>query len=87
MLSPIGLNYNQNLTLHVGLAAAKVNRLLTRYDVGEEIGEDLTAQQLQERVYRINPFISLSFNFSTNPFGTANPDEGKEPGEDAPRER
>jgi hypothetical protein len=70
VLSPVGLNWNQNLTLHVGIAAAKVNRLNGKYTVGQQIGENLTPEQLQSGVYRLNPFVSLSFNFSSNPFSS-----------------
>ena len=83
MLSPIGINYNQNLTLHLGLAAAKVSRLTSQYDVGQEVGENLTEEQLRTRDYRINPFVSLSFNFTTNPFGAGTPQEESSEGDSA----
>jgi hypothetical protein len=62
------LSWNRNLTLHAGVAAAKVDRLLGRYQAGDTVGTNLTPEQLRQSVYRINPFVSLSFNFSSNPF-------------------
>lgn len=63
-----GLVWNRNLTLHVGLAAAKVDRLLGRYQEGQIVATTLTPEQLRQQVYRLNPFVSVSFNFTSNPF-------------------
>jgi hypothetical protein len=65
--------WNRNLTLHAGAAATRVDRLLGRYAVGDIVSTNLTPSQLTTSAYRVNPMVSLSFNFSSNPFtsGTA----------------
>ncbi|MGI9040565.1 MAG: hypothetical protein ACR2HK_05575, partial [Gemmatimonadales bacterium] len=64
------LVYRRNLSLHIGVAAARVDQLLGRYTVGEIITTNLTPEQLRESNYRLNPFVSLSFNFATSPFSS-----------------
>ncbi len=64
------LVYRRNLSLHIGVAAARVDQLLGRYTVGETITTNLTPEQLRESNYRLNPFVSLSFNFATSPFSS-----------------
>ncbi len=76
ILAGLGLNWNQNLTLHLGMAAAKVDRLLGHYAPGDTVGTNLTPDQLKQSVYRFNPFVSLSFNFSSNPFGSGGNTKG-----------
>lgn len=66
------LVWNRNLSIHIGAAAAKVDRLLGQYAVGDTVGE-LSPGQLVTPVYRINPFIALSFNFSSSPFPNTPP--------------
>jgi hypothetical protein len=63
--------HNSNLSFHFGLVAAKVDRLLPRYAAGDTVGESLTPEQLRSSVYRINPFVAVSFRFCTNPFAGA----------------
>lgn len=71
MIAPVGLNFNQNLGLQIGIAAHKQTRLFGRYEVGDPLSSNLLPEQLQHGVYRVNPFVSLSFNFSTSPFQSA----------------
>jgi hypothetical protein len=60
--------HNSNLSLHVGLVGAKADRLLSRYAVGDTVGDNLTPDQLRSSVYRINPVAAVSFRFGNNPF-------------------
>ncbi len=76
------LIYRRNLTLHLGVAAAQIDQLRERYEEGDSVG-NLTPEELVESNYRINPFISLSFNFATSPFGSEEPSDDGEGGGDA----
>lgn len=60
--------FNSNLGIHLGVAAHKQNHLNGMYSAGEIIKENLTEDQLNERFYTVNPFVSLSFRFSGSPF-------------------
>lgn len=62
------LSYNQNLKLHLGVVAHKQSVLLGKYEEGQIINEDLSKDQLHEQLYKLNPFVSLSFRFNENPF-------------------
>ncbi|WP_047547420.1 hypothetical protein [Psychroserpens sp. Hel_I_66] len=66
-LSPT-ISYNQNLRIHIGLVAHKQNVLLGQYEEGQIITENLNKDQLHEELYKLNPFISISFRFNQNPF-------------------
>ncbi len=71
-LSPT-LSYNENIKLHVGIVAHRQNVLYGIYEEGQVVGADFDlASQLHETLYRINPFISLSFRFGQNPFSLKN---------------
>lgn len=65
------ISFNQNLKIHLGLVAHQQEVLLGQYKVGQEVDEVLDASQLHEKLYKVNPFISLSFRFSENPFSRA----------------
>lgn len=60
--------FNSNLGIHLGVAAHKQNQLNGIYSAGEIIKENLTEEQLNEKFYTVNPFVSLSFRFSGSPF-------------------
>lgn len=66
-LSPT-ISYNQNLRIHIGLVAHKQSVLLGQYEEGQIITENLNKDQLHEELYKLNPFISISFRFNQNPF-------------------
>lgn len=66
-----GVHFNQNLGLIVGVAAHKQMRLLGKYSEGDTILTTLETSQLHEELYRVNPFISLSFRFKSNPFSNS----------------
>ncbi len=66
-LSPT-ISYNQNIKIHLGLVAHKQNVLLGKYDEKQVINENLGREQLHEMLYKVNPFISISFRFDQNPF-------------------
>ena len=66
-LSPT-ISYNQNIKIHLGLVAHKQNVLLGKYEENQVINENLGSEQLHEQLYKINPFISVSFRFDQNPF-------------------
>lgn len=61
--------YNENITLTVGIAFHNQKRLLSQYNPGDEINDNLTFAQLHKDYLRVNPFISLSFRLDKNPFG------------------
>lgn len=60
--------YNQNITIALGLASHQQQQLRTRYEEGQLLKENLATEQLHEDVYRLNPFINVSFRFDGNPF-------------------
>ena len=71
LLAP-SITYNQNISLHAGLVVLPQDRLKGVYVPGDTIKENLTPDQLREDVqksYGVNPFVAISFNFSSNPFG------------------
>jgi hypothetical protein len=61
--------WNRAVAAHIGLAAAKVDRLAKLYRIGDTIGTNLTQDQLRYSPYKVNPYIALSFTLSSNPFG------------------
>jgi len=62
------LSYNQNLSLSIGVAAHEQNQLNGRYENEQVLKELISDDQLYESLYRINPFISVTFRFDRNPF-------------------
>lgn len=63
-----GFNYNQNINLSLGVASHKQQKLKGKYSAGDKLIENLESDQLHESSFAINPFINISFNFSSNPF-------------------
>lgn len=61
-------SFNQNIKIHAGIVFHKQQTLLGKYKENQEINEPLSREQLHEELYKINPFISLSYRFSSNPF-------------------
>jgi len=70
VLAGISLLYYQNVGLSFGLAGHTLNRLKGKYAPGQVIATNLESTDLNEKVIRVNPFISVTFRFSSNPFGT-----------------
>jgi hypothetical protein len=64
------LTYHQNISLVAGLVFQKQKRLNGMYTRNQEIGENLTGDQLTEQTYKPNVFFGLSFRFSANPFAS-----------------
>ena len=62
------ISINQNLNVHLGVVAHSQYVLLGKYEATQLINENLSKEQLHEELYRINPFISVSFRFNQNPF-------------------
>jgi hypothetical protein len=62
------ITYNENITIAAGGVAHRLRQLNGKYREGGTIREDLDDEQLHEEVYRVNPFVGLSFRFSNNPF-------------------
>jgi hypothetical protein len=68
------LTYHQNISLVAGLVIHKQRRLNGMYSRNQEIGENLTGDQLTEQTYKPNVFFGLSFRFSSNPFAAPSTD-------------
>jgi hypothetical protein len=71
------LSYNQNLMVTGGVVVRKFLRLNGKYQPGDEVSENLTAEQLQESTYRPQWFVALTFRFDTNPFSKPETKEEK----------
>ncbi|HLL46577.1 MAG TPA: hypothetical protein VK399_07700, partial [Longimicrobiaceae bacterium] len=71
------LVYNQNISLNAGFAAHRQRQLIGRYEPGDTVKENLTAEQLHEELFRVNPFVSIGIRFGSNPF--AKPEATKDP--------
>jgi hypothetical protein len=65
------LVYNKNVTLHLGVAVAKVNKLRGQYHEGDTIKTNLTPDELVQSVYRINPSFAISLNTVSDLFGSS----------------
>lgn len=62
------LTCKYNLSLHTGVMAIKKDLLKGKYAEGQIITENLDFDQLHEKVYRPELFVSLAFRFGENPF-------------------
>jgi hypothetical protein len=67
--------YNSNLGFSAGVAVAQQRRLLGQYSENQIVTENLTEDQLHHRVLKPAFFVSLTFRFGENPFGS--PSDGK----------
>jgi hypothetical protein len=65
-----GVTYNDNILLTAGLGARQEAALLGRYQPGDTLTSNLSEEQLTEQVFRFRPFVSATFRFRTNPFGS-----------------
>ncbi|WP_439484506.1 hypothetical protein [Cyclobacterium plantarum] len=62
------ISFNENIKIHLGIAGNKQYSLLGRYTDGQQISELLTIDQLHEKIYKLNPYFSLSLRLKNNPF-------------------
>lgn len=62
------ISYNQNIKFHFGLAANKQYSLYGKYSEGQQLDEQLNVDQLHEKIYKLNPYFSLSIRLKDNPF-------------------
>ncbi|MAO07459.1 MAG: hypothetical protein CL596_01965 [Alteromonas sp.] len=58
----------QNLIFTAGVALHKQKRLDNKYDVGQIVDAAIDSNDLNTEYFRVNPFVSLTFNLSNNPF-------------------
>lgn len=63
------LTYNRNITLSAGGVAHQVKRLNPKYIIGDVLPIELDEEQLHAFYYRINPYVSVTFQLSSNLFG------------------
>ncbi|MGA9211282.1 hypothetical protein [Kaistella sp.] len=64
----VSLGIGQNLILTGGIAVHMQNRPNNNFHEGQIIDSAITTDMLNEKQYRVNPFVSLSFRFNKNPF-------------------
>ncbi|MFI5162518.1 MAG: hypothetical protein ACHQHN_14655 [Sphingobacteriales bacterium] len=62
------LLYHQNIGFSFGLAAHAMSQLKGKYFPGQQITTNLEASDLNTNVTRLDPFFSITFRFSSNPF-------------------
>lgn len=62
------VSYNQNIKLHIGLAAHRQLALKGNYSAGQFISLTLDKDQLHDYTDTVNPFFSVSFRLDRNPF-------------------
>jgi len=63
-----GFMFHQNIGINVGLALQQQSRLKPQYSENEILKVSLEKDQLHDKIYRPNAFISINFRFSENPF-------------------
>ncbi|HVT14614.1 MAG TPA: hypothetical protein VHQ90_00335 [Thermoanaerobaculia bacterium] len=61
-----------NLNAYVGIAGAKMQRLNGKYHEGNTIKDNLSEDQLNEKVYVPAVVFGVGFRFTTNPFSSGN---------------
>lgn len=66
------LIYHYNISLNIGIVAHQQEFLRGKYSNGQAIGENLSSDQLHEKLYTVNPFVSLSFRLGKSPFASNN---------------
>lgn len=64
----VGVLHRHNIGLSAGVAFQQQYRLKSQYSEGEEIDIALDKDQLHDRIYRPNLYISINFRFGENPF-------------------
>lgn len=68
VLAGLSVTYNWNIGIFLGAMIAQETRLLGKYTVGQAITEDLTNEQLTQKVYGPRPVVAVTFRFWSNPF-------------------
>lgn len=78
VMAGISAIFNENIGLVVAAAMRQELRLAGRYQENELVGENLTTEQLQNKVWRPALVFGVTFRFGSNPFGgdDANDDGG-----------
>jgi hypothetical protein len=71
----IGFIYNYNIGINIGVALHKQYRLKDKYEKDMKVNEILEFDDLHKSVYNLNPFLSITFRFGSNPFASAKTDE------------
>jgi hypothetical protein len=61
---------HENVNVYVGVAGAKQQRLNGRYHSGDTVNDNLTDDQVNEKVYVPTIVFGVGFRFSTNPFSS-----------------
>jgi len=62
----------QNVNIYVGLAGTKQQRLTGKYHEGDVVKDNLTEDQLNEKVYVPTVLFGVGFRFTSNPFSSGN---------------
>ena len=68
ILLGVSFSYNRNLNINFGIAAHAQNQLNGRYEEKQILKEVVSEDQLHEKLYRFNPFVSVTYRFNDNPF-------------------
>jgi hypothetical protein len=63
-----GVAVNSNLLVSVGGSLSQVLALSGKYKSGEVVTTNLDDDQVNERIWRVRPFVGVSWRFATNPF-------------------
>jgi hypothetical protein len=63
-----GFVVGDNVNVYVGVTAHKQQRLTGKYKEGDHVQDNLSADQLTEKVYRANVIFGVGFRFNGNPF-------------------
>ncbi len=68
LFTGLSLGIGQNIVLTGGVAVHKQNRPNVDYSIGQVIENTITTVDLNQKQYRFNPFLGLSFRLDSNPF-------------------
>jgi hypothetical protein len=60
--------YYQNLSIQAGVALHQIKTLLAKYDINMTLKQNLSVDELTQKSYTINPFVSMSLRLDKNPF-------------------
>ncbi|HEY8931014.1 MAG TPA: hypothetical protein VIM55_17555 [Mucilaginibacter sp.] len=67
------LLFHQNIGLSFGFAFHMMNQLKGKYSPGQIVDTNLESSDINDKVVRFDPFISLTFRFSSSPFKSKAP--------------
>jgi len=71
--------YNANLAFTGGLAITQQRRLAGKYTEGQTVSENLSEDQLHEKVLKPSLFFGVTFRFGSNPFAQTNGGDNSQP--------